>query len=168
GAFARGLDLHAGSRLAHARRREHPLALDLDHAGAAIPIGAVTRLREPAEMRDLDALAVGDLPDRLTRLGLDFRPVEGKADRIAHVGSLSDAPESMNEIIHLGLSPCIAAMPEIQQLILVSGHPSDDLGRHLSHGARRQAVSDDCGRVRYRDRKLQLGASGLHKVFYAG
>src|SRR5271165_6590351 len=44
GALARGLDLHARSRLAHARRGEHPFAVDLDHAGAAIAVRAISRL----------------------------------------------------------------------------------------------------------------------------
>ncbi len=44
GALARGLHLHAGRWLAHAGSGEHPLALDLDHAGAAIAIGAIARL----------------------------------------------------------------------------------------------------------------------------
>src|SRR5664279_2710253 len=49
--FARGLgavglrlDLHAGRRLADAACRQHALALDLDHADAAIAVGAITGL----------------------------------------------------------------------------------------------------------------------------
>ena len=45
-----------GRRLADARGGEHALALDLDHAGAAIAVGAVAGLRQPAQMRDLDAV----------------------------------------------------------------------------------------------------------------
>src|SRR5271167_5195393 len=84
GTLAGGLNLHTGGRLADARSGEYPLALDLDHAGPAIAIRAIAGLRQPAEVRDLDALSVGDLPDRLTGLGLDLSPVEGKADRIGH------------------------------------------------------------------------------------
>ncbi len=68
GALARGLHLHARRRLAHARGGQHPLALDLDHAGAAIAVGAIAGLGQPAQMRDLGALPVGHLPDRLARL----------------------------------------------------------------------------------------------------
>ncbi len=84
GALAGGLHLHARGRLAHAGGGEHPLAVDLDHAGAAIAVGAVARLRQPAQMRDLDALAVGDLPDGLARRRFDFGAVEEKADRFGH------------------------------------------------------------------------------------
>src|SRR5207302_7445509 len=71
---------------------EHPLAVDLDHAGAAIAVGPVARFRQPAQMRDLDALALRRLPDRLARRGLDLDAVEGKADRLAHFGSPSGVP----------------------------------------------------------------------------
>src|SRR5262249_23273704 len=87
GAVAGGLHLHTRRRLAHAGGREHPLALDLDHAGPAIAVGAIAGLWQPAQMRDLDALAVGDLPDRLARSRLDFGSVEGKADRLGHIRS---------------------------------------------------------------------------------
>ena len=84
GALARGLHLHAWRRLAHAGRGEHALAFDLDHAGAAIAVGAVAGFRQPAEMRDLDALPVGNLPDRLARFGRHLGPVEKEADRFGH------------------------------------------------------------------------------------
>src|SRR6185312_7785140 len=47
-----GLDLHAGGRFPDAGGGEHALPLDLDHAGAAIAVGAIARLRAVAEMRD--------------------------------------------------------------------------------------------------------------------
>ncbi len=67
GALGRGLDLHPGGRLADAGRGEHALALDLDHAGAAIAVGAVARRRAVAEMRNLGAAPLRRLPDGLTR-----------------------------------------------------------------------------------------------------
>ena len=84
GPLARRMHLHPRRRRADARRGEHPLALDFDHAGAAIAVGAVAGLRQPAQMRDLDALSVRHLPDRLARLGLDLGAIEKEADRIAH------------------------------------------------------------------------------------
>ena len=56
-ALGRRLHHHVGRGLADAGGGEHALALDLDHAGAAIAVGAIARLRQPAEMRDVDALA---------------------------------------------------------------------------------------------------------------
>src|SRR5882762_6575695 len=78
------MDLHPRFRGPDARGGEHPLALNLDHAGAAIAVGAVAGLGQPAQMRDLDAVAVRRLPDRLARLGLDLGVVEKEADRIGH------------------------------------------------------------------------------------
>src|SRR5204862_3852399 len=83
-ALARGLHLHARYRPPDAGGRQHPLALDLDHAGPAIAVGPVARLWQPAEMRDLDAVALRHLPDRLARLGLDLRTVQCKPNRISH------------------------------------------------------------------------------------
>src|SRR5512132_3450475 len=44
GARARARHVHAGGRLATARRRQHALALDLDHARAAVAVGTVAGL----------------------------------------------------------------------------------------------------------------------------
>ncbi len=84
GPFARGLHLHALCRPPDAGCGKHPLAFDLDHAGAAIAVGPVARFRQPAEMRDLDALPVRHLPDRLARLRLDLGAVQRKPNRISH------------------------------------------------------------------------------------
>src|SRR5262249_50255610 len=82
--LARGLHLYARRRHPDAGGGEHALALDLDHAGAAIAVGAIARLRQPAQMRDLDPAALRHLPDRLARLCLDFRTIEREANRISH------------------------------------------------------------------------------------
>src|SRR5579883_2405136 len=84
GALARRLDLHAGRGLADAGRREHALPFDLDHAGAAIAVGAVTGLGAVAEMGDLDAAALSHLPDRLAGQRLDLLAVEEELHRIPH------------------------------------------------------------------------------------
>src|SRR6185437_14489061 len=65
GALALRADLHAGRRLADAGRGEDALALDLDHAGAAIAVGAIAGCGLEAEMRDITAGALGGEPDRL-------------------------------------------------------------------------------------------------------
>src|SRR5208282_4243213 len=84
GSLAGRLDLHARGRLADAGGGEHPLSLDLDHADPAIAVGAIAGLRQPTEMWDLDALPVGDLPDRFILLSRDFRAVEEEGDGFGH------------------------------------------------------------------------------------
>src|SRR5262249_385752 len=75
---------HAVGGLADAGGREHALALDLDHAGAAIAVGPIAGRRAVAEVRDLHALALRHLPDRLARPGLDLVAVENEFDPIPH------------------------------------------------------------------------------------
>ena len=82
GALGDGLHLHAFARLADAARGQHALALDLDHAGAAIAVGAVAGLRRIAKMRDLGAQALGHLPDGLAFERLDFLAVEDEFHRL--------------------------------------------------------------------------------------
>ena len=72
------LDLHAVLDLARARRRQDAGALELDDAH---PAGVDGRERPlPAHRRDLDALLLGDLEDRLILLGLDGLAVELELD----------------------------------------------------------------------------------------
>src|SRR3546814_4357918 len=80
GALAGALHHHALARRADAGRGQHALALDLHHAGAAVAVGAIARLRLVAEMRDLRPGARGGLPDGLARLRLDVLPVQREAD----------------------------------------------------------------------------------------
>ncbi len=82
GAVGGGLHLHAFARRADAARRQHALALDLHHAGAAIAVGAVAGLGRIAQMRDIDAFALGDLPDGLAGLRLDLAAVEEEFHRL--------------------------------------------------------------------------------------
>src|SRR5205085_12691318 len=65
GALGAGLDLHAWRRRADAACCQHALALDLDHAGAAIAVRPVARLRRVAQMRNVGAEALRHLPDGL-------------------------------------------------------------------------------------------------------
>ena len=69
GTVGRGLHHHVGRGLPNAGGGQHALAFDLDHAGAAIAVGAIAGLRQPAEMRDVDAFALRDLPDGFARPG---------------------------------------------------------------------------------------------------
>jgi hypothetical protein len=55
GTIGLGLHLHPRRRRADAARGQHALAFDLDHADAAIAVGAVTGLGRIAQMRKLDA-----------------------------------------------------------------------------------------------------------------
>ena len=74
GAIGRRLHHHVGRRLADAGGSQNALAVDLDHAGAAIAIGTVAGLWQPAKMRDVDALALGDLPYGFARPCSDDLP----------------------------------------------------------------------------------------------
>src|SRR5581483_4409527 len=82
GAVGGGLHLHAFARRANAARRQHALALDLHHAGAAIAVGAVAGLGRIAQVRDVDAFALGDLPDGLARLRRHLAAVEREFHRL--------------------------------------------------------------------------------------
>src|SRR6185437_1306302 len=90
GALRGRLDLHAVGWLADTACGEHALALNLDHAGAAIAVGAVARLRRIAQMRDVDALALGNLPDGLAFARGDLLAVEEEADRLAVMARAGD------------------------------------------------------------------------------
>ena len=84
GALGRGLNLHAGRGAAHAGRGEHALALDLNHAGAAVAVRPVTGRGQVAQMRDLDAAPVRHLPDGLARTRLDVFSVQNEPDAVGH------------------------------------------------------------------------------------
>src|SRR6185312_3558382 len=79
------LHLHAGRRHADAARGEHALALDLDHADAAIAVGAIAWLRRVAQMRQLDVEAARGAEDRFTLADVDLAIVdeEGLGRRLA-------------------------------------------------------------------------------------
>ena len=90
GAVRRRLHLHAGRRRADAACGEHALALDLDHAGAAIAVRAVARLGRVAQMRDVGAVALRDLPDGLARARVHFLAVEREGDGVATLAGAGD------------------------------------------------------------------------------
>src|SRR5262249_30739067 len=104
------LHLHADSRCALAGRGEHPLALDLDHAGAAIAVGPVIGRRRIAEMRDFRALAFGDLPDGLAGLGFDHFAIELELD----LGHSAASLNSSGKYLITEVSGLAAAWPSPQ------------------------------------------------------
>ncbi len=85
-------------RLADAARRQHALAFDLDHAGAAIAVGAIAGLGRITQMRNLDAFALGDLPDRLAFMRVDLTAIE-------HEGHAFLAVLGLRHVIHIVTSP---------------------------------------------------------------
>jgi hypothetical protein len=58
---------------------------DLDHAGAAVAVGAIAGRRVPAQVRDFRALPFRHLPDGLAGLGLDLASVQREGD-LGHDG----------------------------------------------------------------------------------
>ena len=107
GALARGLDLHARRRPAHAGGGEHALALDLDHAGAAIAVGPVAGRGGVAEVRDVGAVAARHLPDGLARPRLDLAPVEDELDAFDDRQSVGHTLHPYLNIVMAGLEPAI-------------------------------------------------------------
>ena len=81
-----GAHRHARRGPALARCGEHPLALDLDHARAAVAVGPVAGLVRVAQVRDVGAETMRDLPDRLPVERLDLVAVEGESDHFTHLG----------------------------------------------------------------------------------
>ena len=80
--------LHAGSRRTAARRGKHPLALDLNHAGAAVPYCLHSRL--VAETRYLDAETICDLDEGFVGRGGNLTAIEHERDgggvgKVAHL-----------------------------------------------------------------------------------
>ena len=80
GPLARRLHLHARGGLPLTGGGQHALALHLDHARAAVAVGAIAGRRVPAQVRDLGAVPLRDLPDGLARLRLDLAPVQRECD----------------------------------------------------------------------------------------
>ena len=109
GALRHGRDLHAVRGLANAACRQHPLAFDLDHAGAAIAVGAVAGLGRIAQMRDIGAETLGHLPDRLAVQRLDIMAIQGEFDDrtvgVALGGAVLAPMMDMDVALLLGLAP---------------------------------------------------------------
>src|SRR5262249_35498241 len=94
GAVGLGLDLHAGRRRADAARGEHALALDLDHADAAVAVRAIAGLGRIAQVRQLDVEPAGGAEDRLALADVDLAVVDeerlgGRLAGLAHPSVLS-------------------------------------------------------------------------------
>ena len=80
GALGGSADHHAFAGFTDAGRGQRALAVDLDHAGAAVAVGAVARLVGVAQVRDGRAFALGHLPDGFAGQGGDVLAVEGEGD----------------------------------------------------------------------------------------
>ena len=72
GAIGLRLHLHARCRRADAACGEYALAFDLDHADAAIAVGAIARIRHVAEMRDANAVTPPGAEDRFAGANVDL------------------------------------------------------------------------------------------------
>src|SRR6185369_13452106 len=94
-------DFHPGRRLAQAGGGQHALAFDLDHAGAAVAVGPVAGRGGIAEMRDVDAVALGGLPDGLAVARLDVGAVDRELDRAHRVIPTSEGKCFMTEVMEL-------------------------------------------------------------------
>src|SRR4051812_24960036 len=93
------LHLHADARGPLAGSSEHALALDLDHAGAAIAVGPVVRLRRIAQMRDFAALPLGDLPDGFAVDGFDLLAVELELNLCHSAASLNSSGKYLITVV---------------------------------------------------------------------
>ena len=80
--LAGGVDLHPVCGLAHAGSCQHALTFHLDHAGAAVAVGAIAGRILPAQMRDGVALALSHLPDGFAGCGGDFPSVQREDDSL--------------------------------------------------------------------------------------
>ena len=86
-AFAGGLHFHPGGGVAAATGSQGALAFDLDHAGAAVAVGAVAVL--VAKVGDVHTMALGGFENRLALKGVDGFLVERELHRFqGHFGQL--------------------------------------------------------------------------------
>ena len=69
-------DHHAGRRFADTTGGQRALALDLNHAGAAVAVGAVARRILEAQVRNTLPCPLGDLPQGFAGHGLDHHTIE--------------------------------------------------------------------------------------------
>src|SRR5205823_2146455 len=76
GATGLRLDFHPRRRRANTARGQDALALDLDHADAAVAVGPVTGLGRIAQMRQFDAEAASGAEDRLTCADIDVAIID--------------------------------------------------------------------------------------------
>ena len=95
GPLARRFHLHADRRRPLARRRQHALALDLDHAGAAIAVRPIIRRGRIAQMRNFAALTFRHLPDGFADTGLDLLTVKLELDHLRSATLAADRPNRL-------------------------------------------------------------------------
>jgi hypothetical protein len=85
GPIGRRLHHQVGRGLADAGGCQYSLAFDLDHTSATIAIGAVAGLWQPAQMRDVDALTLSDLPYGFAGPCSHDLSVDGEKEFVSHV-----------------------------------------------------------------------------------
>src|SRR4029079_9577962 len=83
--IAIGMNLHARCRRSDAACGEHALAFDLNHAGTAIAVGPVPRLRRITKPRQLDAAAPGGVINGLVSRGLYVLAVQIELNNFAAI-----------------------------------------------------------------------------------
>ena len=126
-----GGDNHAFLRFADTGRGQRAFAFDLDHAGTAVAIGAITGLGAVAQVRDFQAATVRNFPNGVALLGFNFFSIKDETDGVGHG----------NASLNLGL--------EIQSHAFVFRRNSDSLTR--KHGVG----------VSYRRQNARNGAVGV-------
>ena len=80
----------------------------------------------------------------------------------------SNVPQLLDEVVHVGLRPGVAAIPEIEQGVLVQRDPFNNARGHPADDPCRQAVGDHHRLVRDRDGKTGLGSSRPQKYLTRG
>ena len=80
---------HPFGWLAQTGCSEYPFAFNLNHAGSAIAVGTVARLRRVTKMGYFRSLACRDFPDGFVRRGGDIATVEYETNKLAHVQLIS-------------------------------------------------------------------------------
>ena len=84
GTMAVAVDDHTLGRGADTGGGKNTFALNFDHAGAAIAIGAIVAGIFVAQMRDIGAVSGGGLPDGFVTGGFDLFAIKGKCDGLGY------------------------------------------------------------------------------------
>ena len=145
GALARRLHLHAGGGLALAGGGQHALALHLDHAGAAVAVGAIAGCRMPAQVRDLGAVPLRP-PARWSRRPRPRPRVRRASKVILVIGARLQLFSSISTnailegvgvddvVMHAGLAEVGDALLQLgEALLALRGHELQPAVRHRHH-----------------------------------
>jgi len=80
--FVLSMNNHALGRFADTRGGQGALALNLDHASATVPIGAISGCRFVTQMRNNQTAAIGHFPNGHTTFGFDLLAIQLKTDSV--------------------------------------------------------------------------------------